>query len=188
MQGSCPYIVVGGTCEALFGLWTTISNTSTLRTCKKISANRLKFNFNFLQNTLIAFFRMKISNQSMGSERVGHGLSSHTHTHPSGICTRLPSRASYLPSWRAHVQTPRSPARTKACSSGPGGGRPGRGWRDTRCKSPACPRFRQEHRCPPSRPSRTLHFKQKTWATLASLCHFQMKSSALSSPFQRSKT
>ena len=81
MQGSCPYIVVGGTCEALFGLWTTISNTSTLRTCKKISANRLKFNFNFLQNTLIAFFRMKISNQSMGSERVGHGLSSHTHTH-----------------------------------------------------------------------------------------------------------
>ena len=137
---------------------------------------------------------MKISNQSMGSERFGHGLSSHTHrhththTHTPVACTRLPSRASCPTSWRAHVQTPRSPARSEACSSGPGSGRPGRGWRDTHYKSPACPRFRQERRCPPSQPSRTLHFKQKKWATLASLCHFQMKSSALSSPFQSSKT
>ena len=82
MQGCCPYNVVGGTCEALFGLRTTISYTSTLRTCKKISANCLKFNFNFLQNTLIAFFWNEDKQSVHGVRKVRTRTElTHTHTH-----------------------------------------------------------------------------------------------------------
>ena len=178
--------MVGGAYEALFGLRTTISYTSTLRTCKKVSANCLKFKLFAKHLNSFFFFFLNEDKQSVhgvGKSRTRtEQIRTHTHTQ---ACTGFPSRARVRASLKRARADARSPAPRGACSSGPGSARRARGWRDTRCKSPACPRFRPERCCPASRPSHTLRFKQK-WAALASL--LQMNSSALSSPFQTSKT
>lgn len=55
----------------------------------------------------------------------------------------------------------RSPARCEACSTALGNSPTGHAWRGTRCKIPACPRFRGERCSQASRRSHTLNSKAK---------------------------